>query len=555
MSRQRPSGQPPQKPLPSAVAAGRSVPAAPGRLQRLLLDGVAHHRAGRLDAAAGCYRAVLEAAPRTADACHLLAAVAHQQGNHAAAVDLARRAIRVDPKNAAYRNTLGAALLGLGRAEEAVAAFRLALGRQPAYPEALNNLGNALMRLHRREEAIAAYRAALAARPDYPQAHNNLAGALREQGDLRAAEASYRAALSADPGYASALANLARVLHEQGRYEAALAACDEALALAPDHPEARGNRAVVLLTLGRFAEGWGDYEARWRVDGFTTPRRTFDRPAWDGSDLAGRTLLLHAEQGLGSAIQFARYAPLIAERFQGSVVLEAQVPLRRLFATLPGAGGRVTVIERGAPPPAFDVHAPLLSAPGLTGTDAQSIPAQVPYLAADPADLAAWRERFGGDGLRLGVVWSGNPAHANDRNRSMPAAALAPLADVPGVRLFSLQVGGPMADIAAFPPGAIVDLAPDLSDFAVTAAALSHLDLVVSVDTAVAHLAGALARPVWLLVPFIPEWRWQLERPDSPWYPTMRLFRQASPGDWTGVVRRVVAALLETGAVAGGGGR
>ncbi len=542
---------------PTAGQGGRSGLAA-------LQEGVNLHRSGRLDAARSTYESVLRHEPNQPDALHLLGIIHHQQGGHEKAADLIRRAMSADRANAAYANSLGSVLLALGRTDQARAAFRQALDRQPGYAEAYTNLGNVDMREDRVDAAIAAYRRALQHRPDYPEAHNNLGAALARAGDSATAEASYRAALALRPGYASAWANLGQCLTDQGRFEEALDSLDRAVALQIDHPDAHANRGICLLTLGRFREGWREYEWRWRTASFSSPRRDLGKPAWDGSDLAGRTLFLQAEQGIGSAIQFARYAPLAAAT-GGQVILECRDPLKRLFETLKQPStvrdqAAVTIVTREDPSlPPIDVQATLMSLPGLMGTDAGTIPADVPYLVADGAEMAEWQHRLHkviGTDLarrrRVGIVWSGNPEHANDRNRSMPASALAPLAANPAVHLYSLQVGPRAGDVRDLPADAVTDLSADLGDFAATAAVIMALDLVISVDTAVAHLAGALARPVWLLVPAVPEWRWQRDREDSPWYPTMRLFRQRTLGDWPELISRVAAALERLPAADGG---
>jgi hypothetical protein len=324
-----------------------------------------------------------------------------------------------------------------------------------------------------------------------------------------------------------------------GRPEAALQALERAIALAPDYADAHWNRALTLLLAGDFAQGWPAYEWRWRATGMREP--DLAAPRWDGGPLDGQTILLHAEQGLGDSIHFVRYAPLVAAR-GGRVIVQCPAPLARLLATCAGVA---RVIPRGEPLPPFELQAPLMSLPGLLNTRLDNIPAEVPYLAPPAGAGAAAQAALAalaalGARRTVGVVWAGNPAHENDRNRSCPARCFAALG-APERALVSLQKGAGADDIAAI-PGAL-DLGPRLEDFAATAAAIARLDLVIAVDTATAHLAGALGRPVWLLLPHAPEWRWQLRRDDSPWYPTMRLFRQERPGDWPGVFERVGEAL------------
>lgn len=519
----------------------RSRDAETGKLQASVVEAVALHRRGRLDLAEAIYRDILRKAPNQPDALHLLGLVAHQRGRQDRAIQLIQRAVRIDPANAAYANSLGLALFANGKPAEAAAAFGQAIDLDPGLAEAHNNLGNARLRAGDLPGAAAAYQRAIALRPEYAEAHANLAAALRRAGELAAARAAAEQALAVRPRYVGALCTLGLIRHEQGEYEAALAAYDRALALDPKHATTRANRATLLLLLGRMEEGWREYEWRWRTEGFTTAPRDFGRRAWDGSDLAGRTLLVHAEQGLGSAIQFVRYLPLLAAR-GARVMLECQPPLARLFASLIG-GSPAAIVRKGEALPDFAVHAPLMSLPRLLGTTLDSIPNAVPYLAADEELRRLWRQRLAGVGRpRVGLVWAGNPNHGNDRNRSMPAGALAPLLACPDIAFIDLQVGAGAAERADLPEGAVV--APgSIADFADTAAIVAELDLVISVDTAVAHLGGALAKPVWLLLPFVGEWRWLLDRTDTPWYPTMRLFRQPSPGDWPAVVDAVAAAL------------
>lgn len=530
----------------------------------MLADGVRLHQAGRLDEAAVCYARVLAARPRHPDALHLSALVRHQQGDQQAARRLAEAAIAAAPMVAAYRVSLVAILLALGAKADALAAAAEAVDLAPQQTEPRLALGNAHLARGDVEAAIAAYEAALAVHADSAEALNNLGSALHRAGRLEEAERALARAIVLRPDHAGQLANRGLVLKDQGRFDEAMAHYDRALASDLGHATARANRATLLLQQGRFEEGWREYEWRWRAPGFTTRPRTFQAPAWDGAAPAGRTLLLHAEQGLGSAIQFIRYAPIVADR-GARVIVECQPPLLRLFRrSLVEEGGSVAeVVARGTPPPPFDAQAPLMSLPHLCGTTLASVPASVPYLAADPAAVADWRRRLPalpstGD-IRVGLAWAGNPAHLNDRNRSLPpaeaAALLRPLLATPGTRFVSLQVGDASATAAALAAAGLMDRTADIRDFDDTAALIAALDLVISVDTAVGHLAGALARPVWMMVPTIPEWRWLIDRDDSPWYPSLRLFRQPQPGDWAGVLANVIAALADLRALGAAEGR
>ena len=520
----------------------------------LLADAVRLHQAGRLAEAAARYARVLAMRPRHPDALHLSGLAHHQQGDHRAARRLVAEAIAAAPAVAAYRVTLVAILLALGETGAALAAAERAVALAPGQTEAALALGNARLAAGDADAAIAAYEGAVAKRPDSAEALNNLGSALHRAGRLDEAEKAFTRAIALRPRHAGQFANLGLVMKDRGRFAEAAAAYERALAADPTHATARANRATLLLQQGNFEDGWAEYEWRWRAPGFTTNPRTFTAAAWDGGDPAGRTLLLHAEQGLGSAIQFVRYAPVVAGR-GARVIVECQPPLLRLFRrSLAGADGPgIPVVARGEPLPPFDAHVPLMSLPHLCRTSLASVPASVPYLAAEPAAVADWRGRLakGGAGaLRVGLAWAGNPAHGNDRNRSLPPAAtaalLAPLLATPGALFVSLQVGGASGAAAALASAGLIDPTAELADFADTAALIAALDLVISVDTAVGHLAGALARPVWLLVPSIPEWRWLIDRDASPWYPTLRLFRQPAPGDWWTVIDRVAASLGAT---------
>jgi hypothetical protein len=376
-------------------------------------------------------------------------------------------------------------------------------------------------------------------RPGHLNAHSNLGAVLARLNRGEEAEVACRAAIRLQPGHAGAHANLGLALRSLGRFEAAIASLREAIRLQPGHVKAHVDLGMTLLLLGRFAEGFAEYEHR------LTPRPAgvLGPPSWRGEPLEGRTILLHAEQGIGDTIQFIRYLPEVRRCGAGRVLLAAPPPFTRLLAGLPHLDALVRA-EDWAEIRAH-VHCPLLSLPHALGTTIETIPAPVPYLRAEPAALARWRERLeDARNLRVGLVWAGNPRHQDDRNRSIAPERLAPLLRVKDVCWASLQLGAPVQALhEQVPGGAVLDLASELTDLAETAAAMMQLDLVIAVDTAVAHLAGALGRPVWVLLPAVPDWRWLLGREDSPWYPTMRLFRQRRPGDWDGVVVQVAAAL------------
>jgi len=478
----------------------------------------AHHRAGRLDQAVELYRAALALEPGHAESLHRLGTIAAETGHGALAAELLRRAVAADGAVAAHHAGLGNALHDLGRFEAAAACHRRALELEPGNLVARVNLGNALRELGRLDEAAAELGLAAERAPGHPAVHLSLGCAL----------------------------------HELGRPDEAAACHRRALALAPDNPEAHWNLGLALLLAGDLAAGWPEYAWRRLAEG--GPRRSFPRPAWDGGDLAGRTILLHAEQGLGDVLQFIRYLPWIKARGAAVTIVESPTALLRL---LRGVAGIDRLIPTGgAALPEHDRHAPLPELPHLFATTEDTIPAAVPYLSPEPELVAMWRERLaaGPPGLKVGIAWQGNPHGRIDRGRSPPLAALAPLAAVPGVRLISLQRRDGLEQLAGLPGGMVIESLGDDVDtggaFTDTAAIMATLDLVISSDTAIAHLAGALGVPAWVALKRVPDWRWQLGRADSPWYPTLRLFRQSRDGDWDGVFRAIAAALAVRAATA-----
>ncbi|WP_448207227.1 tetratricopeptide repeat protein [Azospirillum sp. sgz302134] len=517
----------------------------PGYLDAI--NNLAHalFQMGDLDNAAAAYGAVLELQPNHGEARNNLGAVLQRQGRLDEAVTAFRAALDLRPGFPDALNNLGNALRKLGRLDEAVAAHRAALDQRPDDPNILNNLGLSLQEQEHPEGAIAAYRAALDRQPEHRDARYNLGTALQDLGRLEEAAAAYRAVLDLWPDDAETLNNLGYTLHLQGHMAEADEAYRAALALRPDHPEIHLNRSLVLLLQGRLREGWDEYEWRWLREKERATKRDFAQPLWSGEELAGRTILLHPEQGLGDTLQFVRYAPLVARR-GGRVVLEAPPPLVALFRTLPGVE---RIIPQGDPLPAFDLHCPLLSLPRAFGTTLDSVPAEIPYLSVEPERAAVWRERLAGPGLKVGLVWAGNPSFARDRERSPGLEPLLPVLDVPNCRVFGLQFGpGRDALAGRVLPASFTDLGPELGDFRDNAAAILAMDVVVTSCTATAHLAGALGVPVWVLLSYVPDWRWMLDRDDSPWYPTACLFRQQHPGDWTATVERVVAELSRVAA-------
>ena len=464
---------------------------------------------------------------------------AHRQGRLDEAIAAYRRAIAAAPSFAEAFNALGIALQQRGDLVAAIAHYRAALEAKPDYASACGNLGAALFTQGEIAAALDYYRRAIALRPDHADAHYNLGKALHEGGDAAGAIECYRRATSFEPGHVSAWNNLGIALRDLGHPEQAVESYRRALAIKPDAAEIRYNQAMALLEGGHFEAGWAAYEARFAAG--DVPARQFVRPRWTGQDIAGKTLLVWAEQGFGDSLLFARCLGILAGR-GAQVVFETQPALARLMRGLPGAD---LVVASGQPLPPFDFQIPLLSLPGLLGIGLDSIPAQVPYLAAEPELVETWRRRLDqtSDGrLKIGLAWAGNPNQKNNHNRSLPATELAGLLALPAA-FHSLQQGDACAQLNRSGIGQVIDLAPHLTDFAETAAAMAGLDLIITVDTAVAHLAGALGCPTWTLLAFAPDWRWLRDRADSPWYPSMRLFRQDRPRDWAPVMARIVEAL------------
>jgi tetratricopeptide (TPR) repeat protein len=436
------------------------------------------------------------------------------------------------------------ALQELGRLAEALARYDAVLAREPDHVESLTNRAHALAGLGRPEEALASLDRALALRPSFTEALSNRGNVLRALDRHDEAIADYQHALAIRPDGVVALNNLGVAYNGLNRCEEALACFDQALSLKADHAEVHFNRSLLLMTAGALREGFAEYEWRWRQSSWADRCRNFPQPLWLGQQpLAGKTILLHAEQGLGDTLQFVRYAPLVARR-GARVILEVQPSLKPLLV---GIDEMAAVVGQGEPLPDFDLHCPLLSLPHAFGTDCDTIPADIPYLRVPPDRLARWHDRLGDPGgVRVGIAWEGSAAHKNNRSRSIALRRFATLLSVPGVAFVSLQKDVSPADAAILREHANVSMiGEDLVNFADTAAVMAELDLIISVDTSVVHLAGALGIPVWVLLPFSPDFRWLLGREDSPWYRSARLFRQPRIGDWESALARAQAELAD----------
>jgi len=567
-------------------AEARKAPAKPqtqnlasAAVQPLFDNAITHHQAGRLADAERLYTQILTTNPRHADALHLLGVLACQTGRPAFAAEKISAAIRLNGRIAFYHSNLSNALRQLGRFDEAVEACRQAAHLEPGFSQAHANLGAALFEAGRIDEAITSYstairlnpadafahaslgtalwtlgrfaeslaacQTAITLNPRDAIAHSSLGLALRGLGRSEEALIAFQSAITLDPGYAEAHGNLGGLLEIGfGRLAEAVTAYEKAISLKPEIAEFHFNLACAYLKTGAFEKGWEKFEWRWKTKQMSPAHRNFEKPLWNGDTGGGKTLFIHAEQGFGDSLQFSRYAPLAAQRgFR--VILEVPKPLVSLLGTLPGID---QVIGQGDPLPPFDFHAPMMSLPRAFRTTLATIPGQTPYLHADGNAAASWRQRLSviaGQNPKIGLLWAGNPrAHsaelaAIDRRRSIAPELLAPLFKIPGLKFFSLQKEGPAAP-AEFP---IIDFMGEMEDFADTAALIANLDLVIAVDTAVAHLAAALGKPVWLLNRFDSCWRWLSGRRDSPWYPSLRLYNQPRPGAWHPAVAEIASDL------------
>lgn len=437
----------------------------------------------------------------------------------------------------------GTQLLSNGKAVEALECFHQALELSPRNPTLLLHTGAALHELGSYEEAASCYRQIIQYDPECGEAYNNLGNSLLEAERFDDARAAFSRACRLMPSSPVPLTAHATTLIALGRIQDAEADCRRALQLDSGFAEAHWNLSLCLLAQGKFSEGWQEHEWRWQKRNFTSPRRHIDIPLWDRSPLAGKTILLHAEQGFGDAIQFVRYARLIAAQ-DSHVIIECHPPLVSLFE---GIDGILSVVPFDAPLPACDCQAPLLSLPLLMGTTLDTIPATCPYLSAPLERLPTWQNLTAPySGLKIGIAWAGSSIHRNDRLRSLPSSLLEPLFGLANLTFFSLQIGEAGHQLERSPlPAQVVNLCDRITDFGDTAALVEQLDLVITVDTAVAHLVGALGKPAWVMLPFAPDWRWLLDREDSPWYPTMRLFRQGNDCTWQPVIKNICDALSD----------
>lgn len=546
------------------------------RVNTLLQQAHTHHQQGKLNEALLGYQQILQLAPNHFDALHLTAVANMQLGQLDQALVFFDKAIVLNPNYAPVYSNRGNALQALGRFEEAQNYYNKAISIDPHYADAYLNIGNnmrsigepekalanydfaislkpnhaglfcnrgnALYDLRRFEEAIVAYDQALAINPNYAQALSNRGVSLYNLNHFDEALAYYNKAITVDPNYIEAYSNRGNALQAQQRYQEAYDSYMQALAINPAYLDADYNAGVCLLTLGDFTNGWAKYESRWKVKNFVNQKPQYPKPEWTGQAIDGKTLLIYTEQGLGDGMQFCRYAKLV-HQLGATVLLVVPDALKALLNPLAGIAA---IFNRDENLPDFDYYCTSISVPHILKTDLSNIPNEVPYLFADPARVNAWKAQLGEKKkLRIGLAWSGNIAFRDDRNRSIRLEQLNALR-FDQVEFFCLQKELREHDVNALTARPdIQTFTEQFDNFTDTAALIELMDLVITIDTSVAHLAAAMGKPVWIMLRYAPDWRWLLEREDSPWYPTIRLFRQPNLGDWDNVIARVKDALTQ----------
>ena len=492
---------------------------------------------GRLDEALECYQKALEITPNLVEAHYNLGNAFYRKGDFGEAVRSFQKTLELMPELVEAQNNLGNTLVGIGRLDEAVECYQKALEMDPDNADTYNHLGKALKDQGKLDEAILNYQMAIHSSPANAEALNNLGNLFHEQMRLGEAVERYQKALEIKPDYIDAHDNLGKTFRDLGMLNQATSCYKRSLELDPDNGETIFDLATVHLLRGNFAEGWSGYESRFKRKKWRNiyPFR-LEMPRWDGAPFAGKRLFVHSEQGFGDSLQFVRYLPMVKER-GGEVVFETVKPFMDLFKDLKG----VDILLEG---PAgtrqaidCDLYVPLLSLPGIFETRLETIPSRVPYLFAEPRKVRYWHDKLPGTHFKVGLVWTGK---ATDRRRACPIEELSPLLKIPGVEFVGLQKGAPAKEVSVLPEEmAFRNIGEEFEDFSDTAAAIEHLNLIISIDTSVAHLAGAMGKPAWVLLHMSPDWRWLMNRSDSPWYPTMRLFRQSRPGHWDNAIRRM----------------
>ncbi len=528
----------------SIASYGRALELDPQNTPARYHLGTAFEQQGKLHPAGSCYQQILDVEPDHVPSLVSLAGLRKKQGNLGAAAMLYERALKLEPKRAVRHFDRGNVYQLDRNWTEAIACYRTALELEPDYAAALCNLANALREDGQLDEALIHARRAVELLPQSAEAHSNLGVVFHDSGRLAEAQSRFERAMQLDPSKPEFPLNLGTLFKDQGHVDRAIEEYDRALQLQSDYGQALCSRGMALLSLGRFAAGWAGYEHRIGLPQFDT--FALAQPWWDGGPLAGRTLLVHCEQGLGDTLQFIRYLKLVRERAgDGKIIVAAQGPLLPLLAQ----SGFSNLVSREQPLPPFDVHVPLMSLPMLFKTEIETIPREIPYLAVDPVRVVHWHDALTKyQGIKVGIAWQGRKTYRDDRRRSIPLLSFAPLADVSGVQLVSLQKGPGVEQVEAVAGRFEVRQLGDAFDsaggaFMDAAAVMKNLDLVVTSDTAIAHLAGALGVRAWVALSRAPDWRWMLDREDSPWYPGMRLFRQSRQDQWSDVFQRIAGEL------------
>jgi len=506
--------------------------------------GIILEALGRFDEAINAYQQAVSLKPDYAEAYHNMAVALQSRGHYASAVERCKQAVMLKQDYVQAYNTMAFSLEKQNLYDEAIDNYKQALLLDPDFVEAYNHLGVVLNEKGRYAEAIDNFRNAIKRDPDYVEVYNNLGIALKEHEEFSEAIACFEKTLQLDPNFVEAYYNLGNSLRDEGRCVEAIRNFKKAISLKPDYAQAHWNLSLALLLNGNYSEGWKGYKWRRNADlKILTDYHSTGKPRWDGSSFKSRRLLVHYEQGLGDNIQFVRYLPMIKAR-GGTLIFETLKPLIGLLRGFDGVDELVEYVPNRKLPLEYDVYTSLLDMPYIFGTTVETIPSQIPYIYADSSKAEYWREKLSGPGLKVGIVWAGSAEHGNDRYRSCSLKNFSPLGEIDGVRLYGLQKGPAARQMDEFTETIpVTNISENFNDFTDTAAAIDNLDLVISVDTSVLHLSGAIGKPTWALIPYAPEWRWMLNRQDSPWYPTMRLFRQSNWNDWDSVFRSVTEEL------------
>lgn len=533
----------------AAAAYEQALRHDPGLVEAYNQLGVLLAEQGQYDQAVACFEKALKQAPTYAEAHNNLGISLRAQGQVQRAIERYQQAIALDPDFPEAFYNLANAQAEVGLLEEAKTGCERAIQLKPDYAQAYNQLGLVLRRLDQGRQAIDALQRAISLAPQLAESYNNLGIVLREQGDLIRARQFYEQALALEPDAPETLCNLANTLKEQGHCQEAIECYTRAIELKPDYADAHWNLSIAYLLKGELTLGWTQYP--WRTQAKLSSvlcPHDYDGPAWTGAPFRDKRLLVYSEQGLGDTIQFSRYLPLV-KALGGKILLETWAPLKRLLLSIPEVDSVRETCSARIPETEFDLCASIMDLPRLFRTTLDSIPNRVPYLETGQPGAHPEIEALSQDEYNIGIAWAGAPTHGNDKNRSCALHDFRALVNLPGIRLFSLQKGPACEQLNEHPDLNLQDLVTSCQDLMDTACVMRDLDLIITVDTALAHLAGALGKATWTLLPFAPDWRWLLRREDTPWYPTMRLFRQDVPGDWNSVFERVRQALATLGQV------